>query len=346
MKLVTHQVIPDFQMHYGTKFGCIGSQRLKVYSVDNRDSKQFLGKIPASLLRQQALRVELGARLLRGGVHAVLPFEVENESNAWLAIAERQIFILSDHNEVYSLFSIPRGRRPLRRGWCVIAENVFIGEYWGNSERTAVNIYKIHVPTGQVDTFHQFPAQTVRHVHTVDKDPYSDQLWVSTGDEDNECQIVVLNATTGEEMLIGAGAQKWRTVSFAFRPNSVYWGTDNHLGDNEIWRYDRVTQQVIKIGDVVGPVYYNCCLDNGIVFGTTMEKGEGQQDGYGRLYAVDHNDVIHEVWKVKKDRWSAHYFGYGVFEFAEGSAGENKFWVTAKGFKGGLRSILFELKND
>lgn len=344
MKLVTHQVISNFQVHYASTFGYIGSQRLNIWSVDGRDDEPLLAKIPAPMFRQQALRIELGARLLRGGIHTVLP--LEGKSKAWVVIAEKQIFVISHVGEVFSLYSIPRGRRPLRRGWCVIENDVFIGEYWANPERTAVNIYKINIPTGEVETFYQFPAQTVRHVHTVDKDPYSNQLWVSTGDEDAECKILLLDAMTREETLLGEGAQKWRTVSFAFRPDSVYWGTDNHLGENAIWRYDRVTKQITKVADVVGPVYYNSCVDDAIIFGTTMEKGEGQQDGYGRLYAVDHNHTIHEVWKAKKDHWSAHYFGYGVFEFAEGTAGKNRFWVTAKGFKGGLQSILFELKHD
>ena len=54
------------------------------------------------------------------------------------------------------------------------------------------------------------------------------------------------------------------------------------------------------VGDVVGPVYYNICLDDFIVFGTTIEKGEGDQDGYGRLYAIDSNDHLQEIWKQRE----------------------------------------------
>ena len=140
----------------------------------------------------------------------------------------------------------------------------------------------------------------------------------------------------------------WRTVSFAFRPDAVYWGTDNHLGENQIWRYDRRQKSIKAVADVIGPVYYNTNLNDYIVFGATVEKGEGQQDGFGRLYALTIHENpeqirVTELLRKRKDRMHPRYFGYGVFEFAEGNLSGNRFWITPKGFSGPEESLLCEI---
>ncbi len=345
MKLRVLKELPGIQVHHAAQV-CAASKKLAILvSHDNGANWRKLGKTSTSIARKIANAHSLSVRLVRGGIHAILPAKVEDEAG-WIVVAEGKVFqITASGREMQPFYEIPRGRRPLRRGLSVTDDNLFIGEYWSNPERTAVNIHKIHIPTQKAEIFHQFDAGSVRHIHTVDKDPYSGKLWVSTGDEDPECQIVLLDSETSQAQTIGSDSQKWRTVSFAFRPDAVYWGTDNHLGTNQIWRFDRATGQTEAIGDTVGPVYYNASLRDYLVFGTTMEKGEGQQDGYGRLYAIDKQNNIAEVWKRRKDRWHPHWFGYGVFEFAEGGGPNNQFWVTEKGFAPGLRSLLCELSD-
>ncbi len=282
--------------------------------------------------------------MVRTGVHIVLPVNY-GDLTGWVAIAEKQLFYVSDNGQqIESIFRIERGKRPLRRGICLFNNTVLLGDYWGNPARKPVNIHVVHLKKMHKILF-QFSENCVRHIHTVELDPYTETLWVSTGDNDSECMIFVLDPQSGTLIKkIGYGSQKWRTVSFAFRSDAVYWGTDNHMGENKIWQYDRLTCTTKDLGNVTGPVYYNICLNDYIVFGTSMEKGEGQQDGYGHLYAVDRAGNINEVWRLKKDFLGARFFGYGVFEFGEGYLGDNLFWVTAKGFKGGLRSFLLQIE--
>lgn len=339
MKLALLRSVPGLQVHYADSNRCLASRGQSLLIGDGTETGwQQMAYIPTPFVKQSLLLFPLANRLLRGGVHGVLP-----ALDGWIAVAERQVFLISSSGVVHSLFSIPRGRRPLRQGLCVVNDTLYLGEYWPNPERDAVHIYNIHIPSGSKEIFYTFPAGTIRHIHTVIKDPYSAKLWISTGDKDNECCLLLLDSQTGQSELLGKGSQKWRVVSFAFRPEAVFWGTDNHLGENEVWCYERATSQTYRIGPVVGPVYYSTALEKAIIMGTTMEKGEGQQDGYGRLYAIDPQGNIQEIWKARKDRWPARLFGYGVFEFAAGQPSSNQFWLTAKGFTGGLRSILFEL---
>ena len=346
MKLIILDESDARQIHFVSKDICIASQGLMIQSANcHFVNWKKINEISSSFTRKWQNYCSLFARLVRGGIHSIIP--ICSNGKRWVVVAEGKLYLLDvELRTLRHFFIIPRGRRPLRRGLCVVKDNVLIGEYWGNPERNSVNIYRVNCSSGKIEKYYCFPAKTVRHIHTVEKDPFTNQIWVSTGDNDDECKIVLLNADSGEEMILGEGSQKWRTLSFAFRAEAVYWGTDNHLGKNEIWRFVRCTGAIKKVGNVVGPVYYNTCLNDAIIFGTTMEKGEGEQDGYGRLYAVDHRDNITEVWKLKKDHWSARLFGYGVFEFAEGATWSKTFWVTAKGLNGGLRSILFELNDE
>lgn len=347
MKLKVLQEIPGIQVHYADDQRFVSSKKMAVLGNDGSGAgwqQQFV--LPSYPLTSLSLNSSLYCRLTRGGIHSILPIS-DKDNPDWIVVAQGKIFLVSaTGSQISELYQIKRGHRPLRRGICVTKDRLFWGEYWRNPNREPINIYSVEINTQKVETIYQFGRKTIRHIHAVEKDPYNEKLWISTGDEDSECMIALLDQFTGELEIIGQGEQKWRTVSFCFCPEGVYWGSDNHLGKNKIWRFDRATKHVQVVGDVIGPVYYNTCLNKYIVFGTTMEKGEGQQDGYGRLYAIDFYGRIVEIWKQRKDLWHPRLFGYGVFEFAEGRISHNRFWITAKGFEGGLRSFLFELEEN
>jgi len=347
MKLNVIRKVDGLQVHYADDQRCLASKRLTILqSRDNGASWEKLVRLPTNLVKRCLLHFSLYSRLIRGGIHAVLPIWGDQAIDC-IAVAERRIYCVSPtYHQVKPFFRIERGRRPLRRGLCVMESKLFMGEYWMNPNREPVNIYSIDPSTGEGEILYQFTKGRVRHIHVVEPDPYTDSLCVATGDTDAECMICWLDVSKKQTQPIGYGSQKWRTVSLVFRSNAIYWGTDNHLGENKIWRFDRATGTTSALGDVVCPVYYSTSLDDYAIFGTTMEKGEGDQDGFGRLYAVDADDTVEEVWRAKKDRWDARLFGYGVFEFAEGHLSGNRFWVTAKGFEGGLQSLLFELKDE
>lgn len=355
MQLEITRTLPNRQVHYADPRICVASRALSVQtSVDGGQKWQRLASLPGAPAHRLAARVDLSRRLLRGGIHLIQPRPATDAAGSvqeeciteWIAVASRSVYgISAQDGEVRLLYTIPRGSRPLRHGLWADPNRLYIGEYWSNPERTSADIFAIDLTTRQAQTLYRFPAGSIRHVHTVDWDPYGDCFWVSTGDSDPECTVLLLDRQGQTVGTIGSGSQTWRSVSFVFTPGAVYWGTDDHTGHNRIWRWDRRTGTTESIGEVVGPVYYSTRLRDYLIFGTTVEKGEGDQDQFGRLYAVDDQDQVHQVWQSEKDRWSAHYFGYGVYEFAEGNLGNNQFWVTLKGFKAGLHSQLCTVRS-
>lgn len=97
----------------------------------------------------------------------------------------------------------------------------------------------------------------VRHVHSVVRDPYTDDVWVTTGDRDAESRLCLLrdgdeaagesdgggNGTAHDGSwldVVGTGSQRWRAVDLAFTEDAVLWGMDCLYADeNRIQRIDR-----------------------------------------------------------------------------------------------------------
>jgi hypothetical protein len=346
MRLELIRAIPGLQIHYANDAQCLASSGFTIIESSNQgESWRKVSQIPISFLRSMLSRFYTYTRCFRDGIRNMLPV-VKEPSMAWLISAANQLYLIDSNSMIHqTIHTIKRGS-PMRHGITSTGREILIAEYWGNSLRESVNITRIDLMSMQSRIFYQFAARSIRHVHVVQYDHYSNLIWVGTGDEDQECMVIALDPITGQcKKVIGRGSQNWRTASFAFQPHAVFWGTDNPRGANYIWKYNRKERKVCAIGDVIGPVYYSKCLEGYVVIGTTVEKNEGEQDGLGRLYVVDQKDNVKEVWKQSKDNWNPRLFGYGIFEFASGDLSGNRFWVTAKGFTGGLCSYLFSVEN-
>lgn len=134
----------------------------------------------------------------------------------------------------------------------------------------------------------------VRHVHAVQHDPYGDELWVTTGDADDECLIGRLRGAegadggSGDERLrldrVGGGSQEWRAVELAFTPEAVVWGVDcGYAPTNRIYRLDRArlgepSPVPEPVGAVDASVYHAATLtvdgDRWVVLTTAVETGD------------------------------------------------------------------------
>lgn len=80
--------------------------------------------------------------------------------------------------------------------------------------------------------------QYARHVHTVDVDPYTGQVWVGTGDSDIHARIMYSDDHGDTFRIVGIGDQMWRTVSIWFTEDYVYWNMDATVAQS-IWRIPR-----------------------------------------------------------------------------------------------------------
>lgn len=98
----------------------------------------------------------------------------------------------------------------------------------------------------------QFEGDTdvIRHFHTVRYDPYEDLFWIGSGDWSVECAIYTIKPDGTDFVIIAQGTsglsgQQYRTTSFMFTEDYVWWGSDSfHQQDHPMARLDRLTRQI------------------------------------------------------------------------------------------------------
>jgi len=350
MRIQQIKIISNLQIHHADDNICIGASTENILqSTDNGKTWELLGRIRTNLRNLVCLRFSLYSRLTRSGIYNILPLSKER----LLVVGNHQIYCLDRKNQtVCSVHGFRRGKRLLCNSVCIVPDDgVYYGEYWSNTERDPVHIYRSD-NGNKWEIFYTFPKNQVRHVHALEFDPFTKKLWITTGDKDCESMIAFFNDSFSKLEIVGSGSQQWRTLTLLFTESAVFWGTDDPDGHNKIWKIDRNSKQVTDIAEVIGPVYYGKKVGNHLLFATSVEHGTGNQDGYAHLYGINPKGNCNELAKWKRDIWHTHWwlgpnlFGHSIVEFASGQLQGNRFWITTKSIQGGLKSILYDIDGE
>lgn len=90
----------------------------------------------------------------------------------------------------------------------------------------------------------------IRHFHTARYDPYENLFWIGSGDGGHQCAIYTINPDGTNFQIIFQGArdiadgQMYRTTSFMFTDNYIWWGSDAQKeGYHPFGRIDRATRE-------------------------------------------------------------------------------------------------------
>jgi len=203
-------------------------------------------------------------------------------------------------------FGIGIGRGIMSTGIVNTNNNrIYIGEYFRNELRKSVSIFQ-SLDFGKTWSLgYNFQEGKIRHIHAIQQDPYTGNLWVCTGDEDHESMIAYSNDFFKTIRCIGQGSQMWRTCQLIFTEQSIYWGTDT--GDEEvsgIYKWDRDIGKVHKLQHVPGAIFYGTKLTNGnLLMSTDRENFPNEKDDKTRLYIISKEDNVTEIecgiWKNK-----------------------------------------------
>jgi hypothetical protein len=136
---------------------------------------------------------------------------------------------------------------------------------------------------------------SVRHVHGVQRDPYTGDRWVTTGDRGDECCIGRL--VDGEFRPVGRGGQEWRAVELSFTPSAVLWGVDSpSVAANRIYRLERAAfdapdPEPTPVFETDGSVYYSAAWDGEtarwVAFSTAVETAPDRTASDGDVGADD-----------------------------------------------------------
>ena len=298
------------------------SKGFAVYSsVNSMHSLKHEGQVEMPLWKSFLSYFGLLSRLLRLGIHNIIC----TLDGSVIVFAEGTVYRKGiGEKKFQKVFDIPFGKRPLRKAVCCLGNGrILFGEYWNNPNRDPVRIFVSKDDGVHWDVLYTFPKESIRHIHCLVEDPYTRNLWIATGDRDDECYIGFSkdNATTFEFIL--HGQQMYRTLDFIFTEDNIFYGTDVPDGQNAIFAIDRSHYTVKRIEDITGPAYYATVTKHGVkIIATTVEGGKGEFDRYARLYGSVDGWKWYELSRWKKDIFPTKLFGYGQIFFPTGTPSE------------------------
>ena len=314
---------------------------MSYYRVDNGGKR--LGRVVrvGSILEYLLSLFRLPRQLLRGGIHHLWPLQ----DGAALVVVRKRAYFVNATGRAALALRFPRGNKPAHKGVCVTPHGeVFLGEYALNFERKMpVTLYRSRDGGRTFAAIFEFAPGEVRHIHFLQWDPYTNCLWLGTGDADSECWIY--RSQDGETWeKVGGGSQLWRAVGVSFRPEALFWGTDagSDAGEhpNYVMRLDRTTLALTKVLEIQGPCHGNATLKDGtLLVSTGVEGGVNEKDHCAHLWASRDGDTWQEVVHFKKDRWP-YLLQYGVIRFPQGLEQSDRIAFTCLGLAGCGETVL------
>ncbi len=189
---------------------------------------------------------------------------------------------------------------------CVDDSTLYFGEYFQNPEKTKVRIFKSVNYGRSWFVAYEFRPGQIRHIHAVQQDTFSKGLWVCTGDKDEESSVLYSRDAFRSLDTLGHGSQQWRVCQLVFTEDAVYWGTDTGEKDFAgIYRWDRLNNEIAKVQQIDGAMFFGTRLANGlIIMSTDREGGKIEKDDHTRIWiTTPEKQTIHitgGTWKHKK----------------------------------------------
>jgi len=147
------------------------------------------------------------------------------------------------------------------------------GEYYRNPNLNKVSIFKSCKNLSSWKVAYEFQPGQIRHIHAIQKDPYTGNLWVSTGDNDKESLIANSNDKFKTVKLFGQG-QQFKACQLVFTEEAVFWGTDTDIDSIAgIYRWDRYTSKIEKLQKINGAIFFGTRLANGTIIMSSNREG-------------------------------------------------------------------------
>lgn len=251
-------------------------------------------------------------RLFREKIHQVF-----FAGDKLIILTKGLIRVYNLQGECLAEFIIERGSRPLRHGIVYVENTIIYGDYWANTKREPVNLYRIDLVSFEQKVLSVF--EHVRHIHCTQIDIRDNRyVFVCTGDTDSESGIYRVELSSGIYETVAEGAQCYRAVSLIQDGNILIWGSDSPATQNAIYCLDLVCGGGAKLVVTIdGPAYYSTkSADGSFYIATTIEDRRRHK---AIIYASTDRGLSWSPCRLfKKDIWPDKWFGYGSVEFPRG----------------------------
>lgn len=274
-------------------------------------------------------RYKLTRRLMRAEITALYDLE----GGTMLAIAKKGFFHKEKGERVFrKIFSTPRGSKPLNI--CFTKGGMaYFGEYFQNVEKAEVHVYGSMDGGRTWKVVYNFAAGNINHVHGLFFDPYTERIWIVTGDRENECIIGWTDDgfKTLHEVL--RGGQEYRSCHLFFYKDFIVYATDSQYIENEIRAIDRETLMITPLAKIQGSAIKGGQIGEVAYLSTTVEPSDVNIDKYTHVWVSRGGKKWYEVFMAKKDCYPS-ILQYATVEFPQHHNITDRLYFSGRAVKG------------
>ena len=201
---------------------------------------------------------------------------------------------------------IYEGKRGIKNSmvWIEREKALLFSEYTPGEKYSRHHLFKYFTETGGVKVIVTFYTKEehekkgyepyCRHIHVLQKDPFTSDIYMGVGDSDDESAILRSSDNGNTFTIIGRGSQDWRTLSFLFTSTHVLWNTDTGCAPQYLHALSRekIKNLPIKISDVqhyplINSACWNSFYDESNGSFIMSSSCEGMHyDKKNRVYAI------------------------------------------------------------
>lgn len=237
------------------------------------------------------------------------------DDDLMICIAKKGIFKYDVKTKLFQkTIHVARGSRPLN----LCRDNngiLYWGEYFGNDKQLPVHIYKSTDNGDSWEIAYTFPEGQIRHIHSICNDPFSDRLWIFTGDSDEECIIAYTQDEFKTLHIVHRGSQKYRVCSPLFYKDKIVYATDSQYEQNMILSLNRETGQITPLCEIQGSGIYGGQIGEYGFLSTTIEPSNINKDKNSYLWMSKDGINWKQICYFKKDFMPTNAFQFGSIRF-------------------------------
>ena len=272
-------------------------------------------------------------RFFRSGFH-----HVSCMKDKILLFVDKEIYYIYKNDDIKYLGEI-KGSRPL--SVCNHNNYSYYGEYFQNPNRLPVNIWRINNNNFHWEKCCSF--SNIRHIHTITSDPYSNSIWVTTGDKDSESAIWRTYDNFKTIFKIAGGSQIYRVVQPIITKEKIYFGSDSPHQTNYIYSMNKDGSGLKELVKVNNPVFYGTQIKHHLFFTTSVEPTDYNSFNYATIWYSKDGTNWSILDQFKKDIFGLKMFQYGQIRFSMPTEFCNQLYVNPLSCINHNKTIVYNL---
>tara|TARA_B100000780_G_scaffold96709_1_gene67446 strand:- start:4836 stop:6101 length:1266 start_codon:yes stop_codon:yes gene_type:complete len=298
---------------------------ISIHKKENNIKTQIM--LPFCFPRDYHLNITILKRLLRSDAKEVI---YDRVTGKLIIIRDSCVYLIQELT--YRLLGKIEGDSPLFNSHCIHNGTIYFGQYDQNKTRKSSKIYKID-NKNNISIAYTFLPGVIRHVHSITNDLYiENRIWVTTGDNDGECLLLYTDDNFKNITNIGDKSQDFRIVNIGFSKDYLFYGTDNLIKENYIYRQNRSDGKREKVLSVKQTAWFLKQDKKGnAILGTTVENGKGCQVNYSSIYfSRDFGINWLELLRIPKDIYPMPLFKWGSVSFSNGAESLDDLFINVE----------------